>query len=291
MDNAIMDRLRAANPTPSAAVLDENLRARIMAMPADARLLVPDAKPHRLPAAGRHQRPAQPFWRIWARRHRGWLAAVSAAVVGCVILAGVAASSSPPIAQAFPVLRKQTVLTPADLEHALAVYGVSTPGDVGLNAGRGHPVTTPWGTGYVLTNSDRSVICLLAPGTVAQPWGASCARTAMAAHHGTADFAYAYDKSTRSARFITLVPADATATVLPSDGQVRTLAIHDGVVAFDVTGPTVLTTSVDGHASTITITPSDATPALGWPQPGASSQSPTTAAATTAAGTPTANGQ
>jgi hypothetical protein len=121
-------------------------------------------------------------------------------------------------------------------------------------------VTTPWGAGYVLTNNDRSVICVMAPGTAEQPWGASCARTDIARRRGTA-FEYAYDKRAGSARFIALLPAGATAAAQLDDGQPRALAIHAGVLAFDVKHPTVLTTRIDGHANVVHLIPGNASPA------------------------------
>lgn len=286
MDNTIMNRLRAANPAVASVVTDEELHARIIAMPPDARLVESNPTLQRRSSASvRGLRGRLPRWRAprrlglrrWGALHWSIVWVTTAAVAGAVVLA-VFAGSSPTAAQAFPVLDEHPALTPASLGQALRIYGVA-PGDAGLNIRQGHPITTPWGTGYVLTNRDRSVICVLAPGTAAQPWGASCARTDIARRYGTASFEYAYDKSADSARFITLLPAGATATAQPADGQPQALAIHDGVLAFDVTSPTILTTRIDGRATVVYLSPRDANSATAGP---AGSETTTTTSATDA---------
>ncbi len=267
MDDTIMNRLRAANPVVAAVATDEALQAQIIAMPPDPRLVESNPRLQaRSSASVRGTHGQLPRWRPpqgLGLRRRGALnwtivGATAAAVASAVALA-VFAGSSPTAAQAFPVLGEHAALTPASLQQALKIYGIG-PDNAGLDIRQGRPVTTPWGTGYVLTNKDNSVICVLAPGTTKQPWGASCARTDVAQRHGTA-FEYAYDKLAGSARFIALLPAGATATAQLDDGQPRALAIHAGVLAFDVNHPTALTTRIDGHANVVHLIPANASPA------------------------------
>lgn len=172
-----------------------------------------------------------------------------------------------------------------ELAAALVIYGVG-PGNAGLNIRKGRPFATAWGTGYVLTNNDRSVVCAVAPGLGQQNWGASCARTEIAKREGTATFEYAYDKTNNTARFLTLLPAGATATAQLPGGHFRPLPVHDGVLAFVVRHQMVITTHIGDHVNVVHLSPSHATPATAPANPAAGSH-----AATTSAGSGVPGGQ
>jgi hypothetical protein len=208
------------------------------------------------------------------------MAAVAAVAAACVVLIGPFSSSTPTVAQAFPALNAHAALTPASLQRALEIYGVG-PANAGLNIRQGHPVYTPWGAGYVLTNPDRSFICVVAPASDQQAWGASCARTNVATRAGTAVAEYSYDKTTNTARFLTLLPAGATATAQLPGGRTQPLPVHDGVVAFVVHQPVLVKIHVGDHVNVIHLIPSDAVAAT--PPAGSTGGSQST---TTSAGSP-----
>jgi hypothetical protein len=212
--------------------------------------------------------PARGAWRRAGRRvsqrhSRPWTArrwsvtAATAAFAVALALIGLLSGSVPNRAQAFPVLGEHATLTPASLQQALKIYGVA-PDNAGLNIREGRPFATPWGTGYVLTNNDRSFVCAVAPGSGPQTWGASCARTEIAKREGTATFEYSYDKATNTARFLTLLPAGATATAQPQGQQRLPIPLHSGVLALVVHRRTVITTHIGDRVRVTEVTPSNA---------------------------------
>lgn len=180
----------------------------------------------------------------------------------------------PSVAQAFPILNGPSVLTPAALQQSLSYYGVS--GDGGISIAKGRTVDTPWGTGYILTGPDNRFICVVAPGLSSADWGASCAQTAMATSSGTAWAEYAYDSGTDTARLVALFPQGATATMQTGGGAPRQLSLSDGLLAVDITSPTQIAVTINGHTATDQFSPQQATPA---PSPASGSSGSTTAAA------------
>lgn len=201
------------------------------------------------------------------------IAAVAAAAAACVVLIWSLSGSTPNIAHAFPVLSGRAVLTPASLQQAMKIYGLGPRLD-GLDLRHAHPVATPWGVGYVLTNHGRSPICVVAPASGRQRWGASCSTTDMAKRIGTLTAVYSYDRATDTARFLTLLPGGATATAqLPGSGRTRSLPIRRGVLAFVIRRSMLVTIHVGDRVRVIHLTPRDAAP----PRAGSTTGSWTTA--------------
>jgi hypothetical protein len=262
MSDQLISRLRSANPTPSAHVSHDELRERILAStPAWAST----------PPAGSS--------RASRRRVHRWVAsgAVAAAALAAVLTISLS-GRAPSVAQAFPVLNGPSTLTPAALQQSLQAgnYGVS--GDGGINIAKGRAVGTPWGTGYVLTGPQNRFVCVFAPGLSSADWGASCAQTAMATSSGTAWAEYAYDSGTGTARLVALFPQGATATMQTGGGVPRQLSLSHGLLALDITSPTQIAVTINGHTATYHFTPQHARPAP-TPTPASGSSGSTTAAA------------
>jgi hypothetical protein len=271
----VMSRLRDANPDRLADMRNEQLRDRIVS-------ITPTWRPN--------DRAGEPALR------RAWVPKISLAgglrsgIAASAILAAALAmaltvslsGSAPNVAQAFPALNDPSVLTPAALGQSLKVYGVDPHND-GLNIARGHVVGTPWGTGYILTGPDNSFVCVVAPGLSSADWGASCAQTKLATSSGTLRREYAYDSATHSARLLALLPQGATATMQTSGGTARQLSLSDGLLAVNITSPTQIDVTINGHTTTDQVSPQDARPA---PTP-TTSGARATSTSTTVTGTPT----
>jgi hypothetical protein len=131
----------------------------------------------------------------------------------------------------------------------------------------------------VLTDQGRSVVCVVAPGRNPQQWGASCARTKMAAATGTLLMEYAYDPATGTARLISLLPQDASAAIQTRGGSPRPVKLNDGLLAINVTHPIRLSVSVNGRTVARRLSPKSATP----PAAASAGSASTTATATTSA--------
>lgn len=244
MSDQLMSRLRSANPTPPAHVSNDELRERILASaPAWA-----SSAPNKTIRASRR------------RMHR-WVAsgAVAAAALVAVLVFSLS-GRAPSVAQAFPALNGPFTLTPAALQQSLRYYGVSGGND-GLNIAKGRTVNTPWGTGYVLTGPNNRFVCVVAPGLSSVDWGASCAPMSRATSLGTAWAEYAFDSGTHTARLVALFPQGATATMQAGRGASRQLTFSDGLLAVDITAPTQIAVTINGHTTAYQFSPKQATPA------------------------------
>lgn len=251
--DAVMSRLRAANPDRVVDMRNEELR----------NLIVAQMPPWRLHdrAARRARRRTWVLQILPVRALRSAIAAGGVVAVALVVALVVSLPrSAPSVAQAFPVLNDPSVLTPVALQQSLRSYGVGPHAD-GLSIARGHVVSTPWGNGYVLTNPGGGFVCVVAPGLSSAGWGASCARTAQATLRGTSLEEYAYDSATRTARFLELLPKGATATMQTSAGPTRQLSLSDGLLAVDITAPTKIAITINGHTITDQVSPRNATAA------------------------------
>jgi hypothetical protein len=269
-----MSRLRDANPDRVADLRDEQLRD----------LIVSRTPPWRLnDRAGKLA--VQRAWvpKISPVGVRSGIAALGMVAVALAVALTVSLSGTAPnVAQAFPALNDPSVLTPAALGQSLKVYGVDPHND-GLNIARGHVVGTPWGTGYILTDPDNRFVCVVAPGLSSADWGASCAQTKLATSSGTARMEYAYDSATHTARLLALLPQGATATMQTSGGTPRQLGLSDGLLAVDITAPTQISVTINGHNTTDHFSPQGATPA-----PASATSGPSgTESTTTVEATPT----
>lgn len=245
-NDPLMSRLRRANPEHPVRVSDDELRERILSI-----------------APGWASDPAGGTAAPSGRHVRRWLATgVLAAAILTVALIISFSGRTLSVAQAFPVLNRPSVITPAELNSSLRIYGVSPTGD-GLDTGHGHPVRTPWGTGYVLTDPHHTIICVLAPGLDAHDWGASCANETQATASGTIGHLWAYGSTTHSARFIRLLPRGASVTATTRDGRRHSVRLHDGLLATNVTQPERISTTIDHHTTSFDLAPKDASPAYG----------------------------
>ncbi len=263
--DALMTRLRCANPARLTPMSDDDLKRRILAStPSWASL----------PQGGRTVAPRA------ARRQR-WVAsgAVVAAALAAVLVISLS-GRAPNIAQAFPVLKDPSTITPSELRSSLAIYGTA-PNNDGLEIGHGRAVSTRWGTGYVLTNPRESFICLVAPGVDSHDWGASCASRSQATITGTSLYVYAYDSALHSARLIALFPRGAVVTTTARGGTRQRVRLDNGVLAINVSRPEQITITIAHHTTIAHVAPKDAHPAYGT-----ASGSPR-ATSTTVTGTPT----
>jgi hypothetical protein len=278
----VMSRLRDANPDLVVDMPNEQLRDLIVSKTPTWR----SGEGAGRPVPPRAWVPKiSPVGRLRSGIAASGMVAAALAVTLIVSLSG----SAPNVAQAFPALNGPSVLTPGMLQQSLAAYGVG-PHDGGLRVGTGHAVSTPWGTGYVLTSPSDSFVCVVAPGLSRAEWGASCARTQQAISSGTLLTAYAYDSTTNTGRLLALLPQGATATMQTGGSAARQLSLSDGVLAVDITSPTEIAVTSDGHTTSDHVSPQDATaaPTSGTSGTSATSTSGTSATSTTAAGTTTA---
>lgn len=269
MSDQLITRLRNANPTPPVPVSNDELRERILAStPTWASTPAPKSK------------------RASTRRIQRWVAsgAVAAAALAAVLIISLS-GRAPSVAQAFPALNGPSTLTPTALQQSLKTYGVS-PNNDGINIAKGRAVTTPWGTGFLLTGPDQRFVCVVAPGLSSEDWGASCAPMARATSLGTAWAEYAYDPGTHTARLIALFPQGATATMQSGGGATRQLSFSDGLLAIDITSPTRIAVTIHDHTTTYQFSPQQATPALSSSTGSSSSGS---SESTTATATPPTN--
>jgi hypothetical protein len=257
-----MSRLHRANPQRSIYLSDDQLKARILATATEWTSV------ERGTAA------------VTSRPHlRHWLAsgAVSAAALAAVLIVSLS-GRAPNVAQAFPILKGSSTITPSELSRSLAIYGVG-PNNDGLDIAHGHAVSTRWGTGYVLTNPRETAICVVAPGLDSQDWGASCATRSQATTSGTF-YEYAYDSALHSSRLIGLFPRGTTVTTTTPGGTRHRERMDNGVLAINVSRPEQLTITIAHHTTIDHVAPKDAHPACGT-----ASGSPS-ATSTTVTGTP-----
>jgi hypothetical protein len=112
-EQSMMARLRNANPEPRTATQHQEIRDRIVALPAEWQSA----------AAGQRRDRHTAALRSWTGRRAGprpWLAISGiAAIVTAVVLVIALSGSTPPTALAFPVLNSPAVITPVDLQRAL----------------------------------------------------------------------------------------------------------------------------------------------------------------------------
>jgi hypothetical protein len=194
-------------------------------------------------------RTAQPVRPSRAVPRRSVAAALAVAAAACVAaLIAFSSGSSPSLAQAFPILGRPGTGIPSTLASFLRSGGVSAQ-HARLDVRHARAFRTPLGTGYVLTDHDAKVICVVAPG-FDHNWGGTCGSAAAARRQGVGGLE---TFSARSASFVDVLPQGATATIRVAGGPARSGTLHDGVLAFLTNRPTTVTTRIDGHATTARI--------------------------------------
>ncbi len=261
--DALMTRLRCANPAPLTSMSDDELKRRILASAHDWTSI---------PQSGRTAPPRATWRQRWAAG-----GAVAAAALAAVLVIS-PSGHAPNIAQAFPVLKAAPTITPSELRSSLTRYGTG-PNNDGLDIGHGRAVSTRWGTGYVLTNTRERFICLVAPGLDSHDWGASCASRSHATTSGTSLYLYAYDSALHSARLIALFPRGAVVTTTSRGGTRHRVRLDNGVLAIDVGRPEQITITIAHHTTIDHVAPTDANPVHGRTASGSPSATSTTVTA------------
>ena len=262
MPDQLMSRLRSANPEPRTHVSDDQLQERILgSTPAWASI------------------PPTRSALVSTRRVQRWVGcgAVAAAALAAVLIFSLS-GRAPNVAQAFPVLNGSSTITPSELRSSLAFYGTA-PNNDGLDIGRGHAVSTRWGTGYVLTNPRETFICVVAPGLDSHGWGASCASRSRATTTGTSLYVYAYDSAMHSARLLALFPKGAVVTTTARGGTGHRVKLDNGVLAANIRRPEQIKIIIAHHTTIAHVAPQDAHPVYGTAS-GSSSGTSTTVTAT-----------
>lgn len=263
--DALMTRLRCANPERLTPTSDDELKRRIL-------MTAPEWAS--IPQAGRTVAPRA------ARRQR-WVAsgAVVAAALAAVLVISLS-GRAPNIAQAFPVLKGPSTITPSELRSSLTSYGVA-PNNDGLDIGHGRAVSTRWGTGYVLTNPRETFICVVAPGLDSHDWGASCASRSQATVTGTSLYVYAYDFAMHSARLLALFPKGALVTTTTRSGTGHRVRLDNGVLATNFRRREQITITIAHHTTIAHVAPRDAHPVYGRASGSSSGTSTTVTAMST----------
>jgi hypothetical protein len=129
----------------------------------------------------------------------------------------------------------------------------ATIGNARLDVRHARVFSTPWGAGYVVTDVHANLICVAAPGFAASGWGADCGKASQAKRKGAGGLLLYGPVGQVS--YVEILPKGASATIGRPSAQTRPLAIPDGILAIVVHRPTVVTTHIAGHASTISIQP------------------------------------
>ena len=195
--------------------------------------------------------PSRVRWPRGAPRRS--LAGVAVLALGaCVAVLIGLSGSAPGLAQAFPIFgRRATAISREALASIVSQEG-ATLGNARLDVRHARVFSTPWGTGYVVSDTRANLICVAAPGFAGSGWGADCGRASDAKRYGAGGLALYGPVGQVS--YVEILPKGATATIRAGT-QTRRLAVPDGVLAIVVHRPSVLTTHIAGHASTITIRP------------------------------------
>jgi hypothetical protein len=261
----LVARLQRANPHLVASVSDEQLKAEILS-----------SAPEWGSAARGLTTPRRPP-RRWIAS--GAVAAVALAAALVLSLSGGATN----VAQAFPILKSPSTITPSELRTSLLVYGVNPNTNDGLDLAHGRAISTRWGTGYVLSNPQKTTLCIVAPGPGSHGWGASCASRSRAIAAGTGLHVYAYDSASHSARAIALFPRGAVVTMTARGASRHRVRLHEGVLAINVSRPEQIAITIAHHTTVEHVAASDASPIYGTPAASGTSTTATAAMNTSTA--------
>ena len=173
--------------------------------------------------------------------------------VACVAVLTGFSGSTPDLAQAFPIFaRPATAISRDALASIVSGEGASLR-TARLDVRHAREFSTPWGTGYVVTDTHANLICVAAPGFPSRGWGADCGRARQAMRDGAGGLLLYGPVGQVS--YVEILPKGATATIRRPGTETRPLAVRDGVLAIVVHHPTVLTTRIAGRASTVIIQP------------------------------------
>jgi hypothetical protein len=167
--------------------------------------------------------------------------AAAAAAVAFAVLVGFPSSSSPTLAQAYPVLAKP----PTD---ASDVVKRIPPGarQILIAAGaaprRARAISTPWGTGYAMPTRDGRALCLAIPDPYDHSWAASCGGGVSISGAGIKSGPGMISESKGRAEAVDLVPAGAAEPIVRyANGTTKTFPAKHGVSAIEVRQPATIT--------------------------------------------------
>ncbi len=201
--------------------------------------------------AGRERPPRARRRRVAPRRYLAGVAVL--APLACVAVLFGLSGSSPDLAQAFPIFARPATAISRDALASIVSQEGATLRNARLDVRHARAFSTPWGTGYLVTDTQANLICVAAPGFASSGWGADCGRASQAKRDGAGGLLLYGPVGQVS--YVEILPKGATATIRQPGTQTRSLAVPDGVLAIVAHRPTVLTTHIAGRASTIAIQP------------------------------------
>lgn len=212
----------------------------------ELRAAAPAPSQERLSSAASRQPLSRALQRL-ALTPRRALAPVAVAIVACavVVIGFSAGSSSPSLAKAFPVFAQPPTNVSGFLSGVLRDQGSAA---AQVDASQARAIATPLGTGYVATDPQADLICIVTPG-FSGDWGGACGKVSLAERYGVGA-SEVFDNSGHSVGWAELLPKGATATARDANGQTTALPVANGVLAIVVHHLTFITTNIAGHAST-----------------------------------------
>jgi hypothetical protein len=196
--------------------------------------------------------PSRPHWPRRAPRRSVAGVAVLALSACAAVLIGLS-GSSPDLAHAFPIFGRPASTISREAFASIVSQQGATLGNARLDVRHARVFSTPWGTGYVVTDTQANLICVAVPGLAGSGWAADCGQASAVKRHGGGGLEL-YDPIGRVG-YVEILPQGATATIRHPGSRPRSLAVPDGVLAIVVHRPTVVTTRISGHASTTVIRP------------------------------------
>jgi hypothetical protein len=172
-------------------------------------------------------------------RHRGrrttLALGVAALVAAIVVSLGLSLSrdGTSPASAALPILKRPGV----DVSSLRRDFGTR----LSLDLTSGHPFKTPHGTGYVLSSSDGTTLCLAVPDTI-DGYGSSCEALSTVQRSGLVGTLVSPSPRSGASEVVIVLPQGTdAATLTTKSGKTSALAIEAGVA--------VGTIAEDGHVT------------------------------------------
>jgi hypothetical protein len=205
----------------------------------------------------------RPAGRLRSFRSLSALAAIGAAAVALVLVL-LSSGSAPAPALAFPILNQPAVALPKSAAQ-IATQDIPLQtrslhgGQVNTSTGRAFP--TPWGRGYVLSDKDKQIACVLIRAWHDHWQLVGCIGPQTASHKGGNWVEYWGSKlkigreHPNTAVDVEIIAQGGTLTAQRISGQPHQngrphqIALHGGVAVTLIHHTTMFTTQVDGHTS------------------------------------------
>lgn len=187
----------------------------------------------------------------WARGRKwvGLLLLPAAGAIGLAVfaLAGVDLSGRTPNAYALPVLHTQSVDARAHRSKLRSLQRAR------MDFAHAHQISTPFGTGYVMTSADGNTVCVAVPDTI-EGYGQSCSAASEVRSSGLVVSMVAADKSQLPSELVVVLPSGASPPVLRfSKGGERRLPIRDGVASAAINHDAILVLTIGDRTLTQTL--------------------------------------